>query len=142
MNIHRHIHETFRAWRAMPFAWGAADCLCFAAECARPIVGRDPIAQLRGRYDSEVSARQLMMLNGWRHMGDVALSLFPEVSVAHAQAGDWALLINAGGLAEALGVTGTEVIGVVVGDRIAAKTAQGTDHTPLGRATRAFRVSP
>lgn len=133
MNPRRIVLDVWRAQRAVPFAWGSADCLCFAAACAEPILGRDPIAHLRGRYDSETGAKRLMVENGWRGMGDVAASIFPEIPVAQAHVGDWALIVNP---------DGTEVIGVVAGERIAAKTQSGSGQALLRTAARAFRVTP
>lgn len=131
MTTRSKILELFRAQRNVPFAWGSADCLTFAAECAQALTGNDPIAHLRGLYDSETSAKRLMIENGWRDMGDVAASMFQEIPVALAQAGDWARFVNA---------DGEDGIGVVVGERIAAKTKAGTGQAWRSQATRAFRV--
>lgn len=132
MNPRRLVLEAWRAQRGVPFAWGAADCLCFAALCAEAIIGRDPIAQLRGRYDGEMSAKRLMVENGWTNMGDVAASIFAEIPVAQARAGDWAHVVNP---------DGTDGIGVVVDDLIAAKTKDGAGQVRLADAKRAFRVA-
>jgi hypothetical protein len=123
---------TFRAWRGTPFVWGVADCLCFAAACAQALVGRDPAAELRGRYDSEESALQLMAENGWRDMGDVAASMFKEIPVAQARPGDWAQIRND---------NGTDGLGVVSGSTIAVRTPNGMGIVALTRAARAFRVA-
>jgi uncharacterized protein DUF6950 len=131
MNVRKIILDAYRAQRAIPFAWGSADCLCFAARCAEQMIGRDPIAHLRGRYDSETGAKRVMVENGWRDMGDVAASIFPEIPMARAHAGDWALVVTEGW---------GETIGVVVDDRIAAKTQGGSGQALRSQATRAFRV--
>lgn len=47
------------------FDWGTHDCVTFASEAALAITGRDPIADLRGRWDSALSAkRELRKLGG------------------------------------------------------------------------------
>jgi hypothetical protein len=132
MNVRAHILDRYRVALVTPGEFGVSDCLCFAAECAQPIVGRDPIAHLRGRYDSETSARRLMVENGWRDMGDVAASIFPEIAVAQAQAGDWAHVVDA---------EGNDAVGVVVGAIVAVKLREGATQLPLLSARRAFRVA-
>ena len=96
------------------------------------MLGDDPIAELRGTYDSDVSARRVMVARGWRSLGDVAGHYFEEIPRAHARTGDWALIINP---------NGTETIGVFSRERVVAKTEGGMGSVPRGRATRAFRVS-
>lgn len=131
MNVRRVILGTFRAARATPFKWGEADCLCFAADCALAITGRDPAHELRGTYDSDIGAKRIMIANGWESMGDVAASMFTEIPVAQAVSGDWAYVPQAG----------RGSIGVVIGDMIAAKSEEGAGQVRLGHAQRAFRVA-
>jgi len=133
MNVRAHIFNLYRAAGGEPGVFGVSDCLCFVAECALPILGRDPIAHLRGRYDSEMSARRLMVEHGWNDMGDVAASIFPEIAVSQAQAGDWAHVADG---------EGNDAIGVVAGAVIAVRLREGVMQLPLRQATRAFRVAP
>jgi hypothetical protein len=121
----------WRAGKAVLFAWGSADCVCWAGDVATGMLGRDPIADLRGTYDSELSARRVMVARGWKSLGDVAGHYFEEIHVAHARTGDWAIIVNA---------DGTETIGVVSRERIVAKAESGMGDVPRGRAVRAFRV--
>lgn len=132
MTAQKILLEEYRAERPFPFVWGTSDCLCFAAAVAMRITGRDPIAHLRGRYDSLTGARRVMAGEGWADMGAVAASIFPEIPLADARVGDWALVRNE---------DGTETIGVVAGATIAAKTEAGMGQAPRHRAVRAFRVS-
>lgn len=44
----------------MPFAWGKNDCCSFAADAVVCMTDVDPMAELRGRYDSEAGARALI----------------------------------------------------------------------------------
>lgn len=133
MNVRSHLAATFRAQRNVPTVWGVNDCLCVAAACAQPMIGRDPIAHLHDRYDSEISAKRLMVENGWNDMGDIAASIFPEIPVSQARAGDWVCLDNP---------DGSDALGVVIGDMIAAKTKESYAQAPLSQARRAFRVAP
>ncbi len=130
-SVRNTILGRYRLERGVPFAWGTADCLTFAAGCAEPVIGRDPIAHLRGRYDSELGAKRLMVENGWGDMGDVAASVFGEIPVALARDGDWARIVNE---------DGTDAIGVFAGEVIAAKLQHGVGQVARSRAVRAFRV--
>lgn len=50
--------------RRVPFAWGANDCVSFAADAAVAITGRDPLGGLRGRWRSESDAARLLQSMG------------------------------------------------------------------------------
>lgn len=132
INVRKIILEEARAESGVPFAWGTADCLCFAAQVAQRMLGRDPIAHLRGRYDSEIGCRRAMVEEGWTAWRDAPASLFAPVPVAQARAGDWALVT---------GDDGTDAIGVVLDSRIVVKGLSGIVQLPLSRASEAFRVA-
>ncbi len=131
LNVRALIHAVVRRERKADFVWGATDCIMFCAAVALEIIGRDPIPHLRGRYDSEVGAKRIMVESGWQTLGDVAASLFKEIPVSSARAGDWAFVVNA---------DGTESLGVVVGAEIVARGQTGLALTILSQARRAFRV--
>lgn len=132
MNVKRLVLDQYRSARGSGFAWNAIDdCLGWAAAVAMELTGRDPIAHIRGRYDSAVGARRVMVEEGWSGLADVARSCFREIPLAEARFGDWAVIAN---------IDGTETIGVVAGAMIAAKTEAGMGQTPRSRATAAFRV--
>jgi len=133
MNIKRLLLEEYQRQRATPFAWGGADCLGFAADCAKLLTGNDPAAELRGKYDSEIAAKRIMVERGWQTLGDVAASMFPEIPVAVARSGDWAFVVND---------DGSETLGVVGGALILARTKEGAGFQPLTQASRAFCVVP
>lgn len=42
-----------------PFAWGADDCLTLPADWLAEVTGSDPMADLRGRYDSAAACQRL-----------------------------------------------------------------------------------
>lgn len=132
MNVKRVILDRYRSARETSFAWNAIDdCLGWAAAVAQDLTGRDPIAHIRGRYDSAAAAQRVMAEEGWADLAAVARSCFAEIPIADASFGDWAVILNA---------DGSETIGVVVGALIAAKTKMGMGQTPRNRATAAFRV--
>jgi hypothetical protein len=122
----------YRAARDMPGAWNSRDdCIGWAGNVARALLGFDAIADIRGVYASEAGARRAMVERGWHSLAEVAGAYFAEVPVAQARTGDWAIILNDGGV---------ETIGVFCGATIAAKTASGMAQVPRGRAIRAFRV--
>lgn len=131
MNLTTAIHEVYRSERGIPFVWGSNDCLSFAAACAEKITGIDPMSALRGRYDTAMDAKRVMVEEGWGNLGDMAASMFAEIHVSEARTGDWALIVNE---------DKTETIGVVCGPMIAAKLEAGIGQAPRSRMTRAFRV--
>lgn len=131
-NAQKELLAIYRRERMTPFAWGVSDCLCFAADCAMALGHSDPIANLRGRYDSELGAKRVMVEEGWHDLAAVAAAMWPTIPVAQARTGDWAYIRNP---------DGTEAIGVVVGAHVWARTQSGLGAVPLTAATQAFRAS-
>jgi hypothetical protein len=130
-NVKRLIFEEYQRQRSIPFAWGTGDCLGFAADVAKMLTGDDPAADLRGAYDSETSAKRIMVARGWQTLGDVAASMFPEIPVADARSGDWVFIVND---------DMSETLGVVCGAQVLARTKEGLGIHILTKASRAFRV--
>lgn len=131
INVKALLHEQYRRHGISTFVWGSEDCLNWCADCALALTGHDPAHDLRGRYDSEISAKRLMVENGWADMAAVAASFYPECPVAQARSGDWASIVND---------DGSDSLGVVVGAFIAVRGKDSLGLLPLGRARRAFRV--
>jgi hypothetical protein len=52
------------AARARPFAWGSHDCCLWAADAVQAVTGRDPAAQWRGTYSSEIGAFRVVLALG------------------------------------------------------------------------------
>lgn len=42
------------------FAWGTCDCVCWAAEWFARLTGYDPMSEIRGQYNSEEQAYELL----------------------------------------------------------------------------------
>lgn len=52
-----------------PWQWGAADCCTAACDVFIALHGIDPMARLRGRYDSRMGAlRMIAAQGGWHRM--------------------------------------------------------------------------
>lgn len=74
-----------------PFAWGTHDCCLWAADAVLALTGRDPAADLRGRYaDATGAMRALRAMGGLLGAGrraGIALA-----GPGHARDGDVALV--------------------------------------------------
>lgn len=74
---------------ARGFAWGAHDCMLFAADWAHARTGSDPAAPWRGRYRSEGEALQLVAeAGGMAALMGRALEALGWVKAHAPQAGD------------------------------------------------------
>jgi hypothetical protein len=56
----RRLYDAIEAARGRPFAWGSHDCAAFATAVAAELTGEDPVAALRGSYQSAFGAERLM----------------------------------------------------------------------------------
>lgn len=124
--------EIVEARRHTPFAWGAHDCITFAADVTLALTGRDVWAAHRGTYGTEVEAERVVGPAGLeafvaRLMADAGAA---EVAVAEAQRGDW-VLITVGNM---------PMVGVVLGGVIAAPGQDGLAFLRLRRVSRAWGV--
>lgn len=132
MDRRKAVRDAFEKHRLIPFSWnGNGHCLSFPADVALAITGKDPIAQVRGRFSSEREALELMLAHGCKSLSDIARKLFPEIPIVKARAGDWALVKNA---------DGTEGMGVIIGHQIAVRAQAGMGIVPLTWAVAAYRV--
>lgn len=113
-----------------PFAWGAFDCVLFAADAVLVQSGRDLAAAYRGTYSTAAGAAALLRrLGGLRTL---AAQAGPEIPPALARRGDVGLLRHAG----------RELLGVCAGE-LWLSPAQGTGLAaqPLTAALAAWRVT-
>lgn len=115
-----------------PFAWGAQDCVSFAADVALALTGVDPLAEYRGKYHDEETAYQLVGAAGLQAFVARLMAQFgaQECPVAFAQRGDWAMVMVGNHL----------VTGVVVGETVMAPGARGLAQVPLSRAVIAWGI--
>lgn len=117
------------ARREMPFAWGDNDCCTFAADAVREMTGVDPMAELRGRYDSARSAaRRVEEAGGIASWLDARLPAL--ASPLLARRGDLVMFEAQDGPA----------LGVVVGAQAAAAGPEGVTWVPVAQWRRAWRV--
>lgn len=75
------------ARRDTKFSWGAHDCCLWAADCVKAVTGVDPAASVRGKYNSPLTAVQILE----EHGGVEALAtaaLGQPVAVGFAAVGD------------------------------------------------------
>ena len=112
-----------------PHAWGQHDCVTFAADAVREITGRDPMGDLRGTYDTPLSAARVMKQAGADNLGDLAGLHLPEVAPSEARRGD--VILSGGDM---------EFLAVCVGRTAVAPSERGMIHVPMAQAMRAFRV--
>ena len=115
-----------------PFAWGRQDCVTLAADAVLALTGADPLAEIRGTYDSEAAAEAIITGDGnlyrlacrlWQQAG------LPQLSApALAQRGDVAWVE----------VENTQAMGVVVGSQVAVPGPDGLTFVPLTAVLRAW----
>ena len=58
------LHALIDSARHRQFEWGIFDCFTFAADAVEAITGVDPMAELRGTYDDQRSATELLIKHG------------------------------------------------------------------------------
>lgn len=82
-----------RNWQHEPWIWGSTDCAHFMAACVAAITGVDPIAKIRGTYDSRLSCMARIRRHGFASVEAMAAATFdqigwPEGIPACSQIGD------------------------------------------------------
>lgn len=118
-------------WRRTPFAWGSADCVCFMAACVEAMTDEDPMAEYRGQYEDEETAKAVMKLMGGGSLYNAMRRKFGKpIHVSMAKRGDLALAKTAMG----------PTVFVVLGEQMTGPGDDGLEMVPTAGATRAFRV--
>lgn len=114
-----------------PFSWGTDDCCTFACDVMQEAFGIDPMAVLRGRYDSEAGATAIMGSG----LAETALQLAREARLNRAsfpyQDAD------IGVIAETRG----PMLAISDGAAWIARGEFGVVRVPLSRAVLAWRVN-
>jgi len=84
-----------RERRGQAFAWGARDCCLWGADVVLAVIGRDPMADLRGAYGTEAAAREVLgRLGALRHL--VTSRVGPRVRATLGRPGDLGLTLESG----------------------------------------------
>ena len=131
MTRERLLRKFLDARRAEPFRPSLSDCAMFAADWIAELTGTDPAAQWRGQYRTLEEGRALLLADGFASPAEVLASiLLPDAGWMQAQAGDVAVLIEAG--EEAMGLVGGGHIHVL-------RPLRGLGAVPLNRAVRIYR---
>lgn len=115
--------------RDRTFAFGEHDCALFAADWILEATGEDPLGELRGTWQDEISALRVLKDRGpLSTIADELLSA--RIAPAFAQRGDVVLSE----------ITGREGLGVCVGERFAAPSDVGVEFVPMSFALMAWKV--
>lgn len=102
--------------RYRPFEWGKHDCFTFAVKCEEAISGVTRFPELyKANYHSSFGANKAFIKNGYRGMLDCINRRCVQININMLKRGDWAALDMPEGMA----------IGVCIGDKIAATSANG-----------------
>lgn len=103
------LHAYVASHMRTPFAWGAHDCVLFAAGAVQAQTGQDPLGGYRRRWTSERgAARVLKRLGGMEAAVDGVL---PSIPPATAQRGDVAGWRDAKGRLQLAIVEGETLVG-------------------------------
>ncbi|MDO8932069.1 MAG: hypothetical protein Q7U97_06730 [Rhodocyclaceae bacterium] len=114
--------------RGSAFLWGKNDCCTFTADAIVEMTGTDPMAELRGRYNSAKSAAVVMArVGGIEAWLDARL---PTINPGLAQRGDVVMFAALDGPA----------LGIVLGAQAAGVRPEGVTWVPATRWTKAWRV--
>jgi hypothetical protein len=119
------------ASRRRAFAFGAFDCVLFAAGAVEAQTGVDLRRELAGTYTTEVGAARVLRRNGFADPAAIAAAFLDSIPVAAARQGDIAAIRTGAGVALAV-VGGPHLL--------AARAGSGLIALPLTAAVAAFRV--
>jgi hypothetical protein len=113
-----------------PFAWGTNDCVTFAMDAVQLMTGVDPIASIRGTWDSPLAAVQAMEPFGGTARGVVTAFMGESIDPRTARRGDVVLVENGG----------REVTAVCIGSHAAGPGVEGLLMVPMVDAIAAWEV--
>ncbi len=123
--------DEINAAREKPFAWGMHDCVLFTADCIHSMTGTDPMADIRGSYDTEFGAARVLHEHGYRSIGDAITGHFhleQRDTTSTAQRGDVLLYDGA--------------VGICIGDvGVFLSREGGLTHIPIHFCAAAWRVA-
>jgi hypothetical protein len=114
----------------VPHKWGEHDCVTFAADCVQAMTGEDALGDLRGSYDSPISAARVIRQMGCATLGDAVATVLPEILPADARRGDVVLCWSGE----------HDFLAVVERHMAIGPGPNGTVQIPLVQIKRAFRI--
>lgn len=128
----RQLESYLASARNAPFIWGSHDCALFAADWVAERMGVDPAADLRGRYDDEAGARELLGDDAAAAIAALAAEAgLEELSPRFARRGDVLLFDQ----------EGWPTLALCIGAEMAVpRLPRGLARFRIGRATRGWRV--
>ena len=122
--------QTMSAALKKPHEWGENDCVTFAADCVCAMTGEDPLGDLRGTYDSPLSAARLIKNAGFESLGDMLAAHLEEIPPADARRGDVVLCWSGD----------HDFVAVIERHMAVGPGPNGVVHVPLLQVSRAFKI--
>ncbi len=125
--------------RALPFQWAVFDCCSMPCQAVQIITGVDPLAELRGRYQTELGALRILRRFAGGGVTEMIEKItenldVPEVEPPFARRGDIVLYDD---LALVQGPFNA-ALGLCLGRDVAVVELEGLRLWPLARASRAW----
>jgi len=112
-----------------PFAWGAHDCVLWAADCVQALTGVDHAQAWRGSYSTALQAARVLSPMGGL-VGVATAALGAHVSPLMAAVGDVVLVDNAD----------REMLGVCIGTGVLAPGESGLVCVPMTAAIAVWKL--
>jgi hypothetical protein len=126
----RYVMMTYYHRNTVP-EWGKSDCLLASMDIVHAVTGVDPVADIRGQYDSELGAAKLLVERGYEGSVEIAIERnFPEIGILTAQRGDLGII----------DVNKQATLGWITEYGFAFKQPRGLDFAPQSAIRRAFKV--
>lgn len=122
----------FDRWTAIPFAWGAADCLSFCRACEVAVTGGSRFADMPN-YATAKEAMRHLKDGGFANAADGVNDRLPSIPPMMARRGDWVMREDR--------VFAFGAFGVVAGRMSAHMGENGLVFLPLAGTTRAWRIA-
>lgn len=134
--------ETVARHQAEAFAWGKSDCLTRIADLALAMTGVDPMADIRGNYDSATTSAGVLKDLGFDDIEAALAAHFELVAPSMARRGDCGIVVTESGKREVKAgviVMGDMLLGCAL-PAMPETDASGAIWLPRERLVTAFRI--